>query len=734
MSIFNEFLNKIGVIKKAHIENLPLSYGLGGSDSFFIWQGTKKITADKAMALNTGWVYACVRAITEAVANVDLKLFELDRESNQKEIYQHPLLDLLGGVNSFQTGFELKYLTAAYLELTGNAYWLLDGVEKEDDAPSAIYILNPRFVKPIKNNLPDFISGYEYRVGNNTKTLKPYQVIHFKYPDPNNPYEGIGTVQAIFDWINADNYASQVNLNYFKNGARLSGLLKSETAFTKEQLEILKKSFEAIYKGAENSYQVAALPKGTDYQPLSDNPKDMDFYNLQQVMRDKILAGFRVPKTILGTAESETNRATAETANYVFAARTIKPKVQMIVSYLNEFLVPRYGDNLFLDFVDPVPDDRELKIREYQAALGNKPYKSVNEIREEEGLPPITGGDSVMTDFSSVPLGKPEERKAPKRPQAKTSGSAKPARRKTQYSRSAEKRKEIAKSIAEKLAKEMEETSQKIKETKDQKSKNITNMTDDEYEILWKAFVNRVTPYEKAQAEAIKKFNADQKKEVIANLKKAIKTAKAINEDDLFNKDEWVSLLIDLSSPIATDLFEKEAREAASLLGIDLSDPITPEVRRAIERALELMSRSYNETTIALLRDKLEQGLSEGASLEELKDLVSQVYDFSDEVRAEQVARTETFRIANAATKEAWQQSGVVKTIKWYTAADERVCEFCASMHGKVIDIEEKFFEKGDEVTGNEGGTLAIDYSDVEYPPLHPSCRCYIRPEEISIE
>ncbi|GIW70333.1 MAG: hypothetical protein KatS3mg101_1080 [Patescibacteria group bacterium] len=77
-------------------------------------------------------------------------------------------------------------------------------------------------------------------------------------------------------------------------------------------------------------------------------------------MRDKILAGFRVPKTILGTSESETNRATAETANYVFAARTIKPKVQMIISYLNEFLVPRYGDNLFIDFVDPVPENREL--------------------------------------------------------------------------------------------------------------------------------------------------------------------------------------------------------------------------------------------------------------------------------------------------------------------------------------------------------------------------------------
>ena len=64
-----------------------------------------------------------------------------------------------------------------------------------------------------------------------------------------------------------------------------------------------------------------------------------------------ILAGFRVGKTILGTAESDTNRATAETADYVFAKRTIKPLMQMIVSYLNEFLVPRYGDDVYLGFL-----------------------------------------------------------------------------------------------------------------------------------------------------------------------------------------------------------------------------------------------------------------------------------------------------------------------------------------------------------------------------------------------
>lgn len=731
MGFLDRFLSTIGLTRKAHLENLPLSEGLAGVDIFAIWQSGKKLAAQKAMDLNFGWVYACVRAIAEEIANIELKLFKLKSDGEQEEVFEHELLDLLSGVNSFQTGFELKYITAAHLELTGNSYWLLDGVEKEGDKPNAIYPLNPKFVKVIRASLPDFIKGYQYRIGSDTRNLEPHQIIHIKSPDPDDPYEGVGTVQAIQRWIMAENHATELNLNYFKNGARLSGILKSESAYTKEQLEFLKKSFEALYKGVENAYQVAALPKGTDYQSIHDSPKDMDFANLMMAMRDRILAGFRVPKTILGSSESETNRATAETANYVFAARTIKPKMQLIVSYLNEFLVPKYGNDLFLDFVDPVPEDRELKLRERQAALASKPYKSVNEAREELGLPPIANGDSVMTDFSSIPLGKPEGKAG--KPQAKVSGETKPTKRRTQHARSAEKRKEISKTIAEKIAKELEATNKKIKEVKEQKTKNITNLTDEEYEVLWKGFVARVTPFEKAQAEAVKRFNSDQKKEVLKNLKDATK-AKAVNKNDLFKKDDWVEVLVDLSTPIMTELYEAEAKEAAALLGIGEIEPLTPEVREAIKRSLELMSEKYNETTLALLKDALERGISEGAGLSELQELVSQVYEFSDDARAAQVARTETFRAANEATKEAWKQSGVVKTIKWFTAADERVCPYCAPLHGKIVGIDENFFDKGDRVEGQGVKPLELDYSDVGAPPLHVSCRCYTRPEEISLE
>ena len=728
MNIFDKALNTIGLVRKA--ASLALASAVSDVDPFLLWSQSRKVTIDKAMNTYNGWVYACVRSIGEEIAKQRFRLFQVNKDGVHEEIFDHEILDLLEGVNPYQTGYDLKYLTAAHLELTGNTYWLLDGVKSETDKPKAIFLLSPKYTSPIPAKLPDFIKGYKYSINGETQTFKPYEILHFKYPDPNDPYQGIGTVQAIMDWVQTDNFANDVNLNYFRNGARLGGVLSSENAITDAQMKVLRASFENLYKGAGNAYRVAVLPKGVKYDEASSTPKDMDFANMQSVMRDKILSGFRVPKTILGSSESETNRATAETANYVFAARTIKPKMELIVQQLNEFLVPRFGDNLYLDFTDPVPEDRAQRIEEMKAATGQQAVISVNEAREEYfGLDGVDKGDSVMTDFSKVPLGAPKPKVAKRFSKKNIEPEKKPS---TRFAKNHKARKSISEEIAKRLTDSLDTQNKKLEEMKTKKLKDITELSHEEYAVFYKAFAIRVGPYEKLQADRVRTFNDDQRKEVIKNIQK-LKGYKAISESDIFNKQECLSIMIDFSSPIMRELYQEEAKQAGSLVGFD-NFRMTPEVKRSLDHSIELMADSYNETTLGLLKDTIDQGLSEGMSLPELTDKINAVYDYSNEVRAQQVAQTEVFRIANDSTKEAWKQSGVVKSIKWYTAEDDSVCDWCDSMNGKTIDIEDNFFDKGDEVTGTDGSKLPITYDSVGNPPLHVSCRCYTQPEDISIE
>lgn len=590
MNIFDKALNAIGLTRKAI--SLSLASGIADADPFMVWSKTRKTSVEKAMDMYNGWVYGCVRAIAEEIAKQKFRLFQVQKDGTHEEIFDHELLDLLDGVNPFQTAYDLKYITSSHLELAGNSYWLLDGVKSDTDKPTAIFILSPKNTNPIPAKLPEFIKGYRYSVNGETQVFQQHEILHFKYPDPNDPYQGIGTVQAIIDWIQTDNFANDVNLNYFKNGARLGGLLSSENAITDAQMKVLRASFENLYKGAGNAYRVAVLPKGVKYDEASSNPKDMDFANMQSVMREKILSGFRVPKTILGSSESETNRATAETSNYVFAARTVKPKLELIVQQLNEFLVPRYGDNLYLDFSDPVPEDRAQRIEEMKAAVGLQPVMSINEAREEYfGLDGVDKGDSVMTDFSKIPLGKPKPKESKRF--TRKGIEKKPS---TRHAKNHKARKGISEEIAKRLTDSLEKQNKAVSELKETKCKGIKDLSDNDYEPIYKAFESRVSPYEKRMHEAIKQFNADQKAEVLKNLPNIMK---AIAEADIYDKTEWVGIMVDISKPILSDLYEMEGKEAGSLLGFD-SFRITPEARRAIDRSIELMSESYNETSLSL--------------------------------------------------------------------------------------------------------------------------------------
>lgn len=727
MSIFDKFLETRGWVRKEKTA-VPAVSGSYSANPFTLWASQKKIDPAKALEVFTGWVYASSRAIGMEIGSIDFELFKTGKKTDER-IFEHELLDILSAVNNYQTNFEFFYLVAIYLEMTGNAPIYLDGCKSDLDKPTALHLFIPPKLKVLadREEFPPRIQGFRYTLGSKIYNFQPYQVLQLKYPDPSDPYEGIGTVQSIGQWVDADNYAMEYNRRFFLNGARVGGFLESDSSLDTDQQEYLKTSFEAAFVGVENAYRVLALPKGVKYEEGGKTQKDLDFSNMMTIMRDRIIAGFRVPRTALGITD-DVNRANAEATDYVFAARTIKPIMKFVTGYLNEFLVPRYGENLYLKFKDPVPEDRAQETEERKASLGGAPWKSVNEVREEEGDDPIEGGDEVQIPFSLTPIGapKPTDPNAAKEINKKEN---KPT--KTRFAMNAERRRSVTKSIAEKAASAISDVFKEISEIKSKGQKDLMNLSDDEYEKIYKGFAIRVTKFERMQMDAVQKLNAKQKQEVIGNLPKI---TKAINKKDLFDREAGINVLVDLSSPILYDLAAKEGKEAAALLGLGEINILTPEVRRALDRGIELMSRSYNDTTLDLLKGKLEQGLKEGLSQSEMAGLINNVYDYSDEVRALATARTETFRIANYSTQEAWRQSGIVKTQIWFTAADERVCPWCSPQHGKVISIDDNFYSKGDTVTGSDGSTLDVNYSDVGAPPLHVSCRCYIRPGEISLE
>jgi hypothetical protein len=125
---------------------------------------------------------------------------------------------------------------------------------------------------------------------------------------------------------------------------------------------------------------------------------------------------------------------------------------------------------------------------------------------------------------------------------------------------------------------------------------------------------------------------------------------------------------------------------------------------KALDVFVARMAQDYDQATLRSLKDALASELTnpKGTSLPALTAAVRRIPGFQDSEHAELVARTLSYGASNLANRWAWQASGVVKMLKWYTAEDGDVCEFCEALHGRVIGVENNFLRRGDAVAGTQ--------------------------------
>lgn len=683
------------------------------------------------------WVYAAARAIAEDVATVKFELYvnrtgtkssiigqkiensmylkELKakqvvsakgyKKSALEEIENHPILDLLYNPNPFMTKDEFMEMTVLHMELAGEAFWYI--IRNAQGTPVELWDLMPNLVQ-IKKDPAKFIEGYAYMTpSGNTMIIEPKDILHFKYTNPNNLYRGMGTVQAAARSIDTDSHAADWNRNFFYNSAIPDMVLEADGTLTDETWERLNQEWQGKYQGTDNSHRTAILEEGLKVNVLSLAQRDMEFLEGRKFNRDQILALFRVSAHILGISEN-VNRANAEAAEFTFAKRVVKPKMQRITSRITQSLAPQYDEKLVVGYENPVPEDKEYLLKEKQTSVNS--WKTINEIRAEMGDEPVQGGDVLYQPINLMPLG-------------------------TEVTPAEETPSEGEKQL-------LEQNNAILRQLEELKKKDLY-ATDDEREKIGTAFndvqVKIALGYEVKFLRATRLLFDKQKKIVLRNLKKRLNAdkgmrptvAKAVDLVDLINSEEAREAWYKALSPIMRANIKDAGEEALLLVGSTGFDIDDPGVVNFYEKRTQLVSKSVNEETDRLLKTSLAEGIDAGESVPQLVSRVEDIYGASAGYRAERIARTETIKASGFAQVEAWEQSGVVEGKEWFTAKDERVCPGCSTMNHETISLKQNFFNKGEKVELG-GQDYNFDYWEIDTPPLHSNCRCTLLPVLIS--
>jgi len=703
---------KLNIFKKVkdYLGSKTKSFWTTGFRSFFFsenaFQPTNKDYLDSYDSCHL--VFSCTKKIGEKVASVEKQLYQIKGSLGKEvitEVKDHEILDLLAKPNKFMTGFELFKGISIDLDLMGNSYiYKAKGEkgEKEKGKTLELWPLRPDWVKIIPDD-KKIIGGYEYRVpGGEMKKYEFEEVIHIKEVNPKSAFYGLPTVKPALEIIKSLVYATRWNMNFFYNSARPDFLLFSEFKMKKEDKEELKEMWQSQFGGLEKSHRFGILHgKETRIEKLTQTMKDMDFDKLTKSSTDQILAAFGVPKSIIGMMGM--NRAEAEAQIYTFLSETVEPRYKMINEKLNEFLVSEFSEteNLYLDYVDPTPENREAITKEYEMALKNN-WMVINEVRDKEGLPPLDGGWDFYLPVAMIPAGGVPEGDRTKMFRVKGIDA------RTYYAD--RKRKE-----EEELRRRVMAGKKKLKtviKLKNDLAKMFAgrlriikelSFTAEKKQELWNEHSKLLTGDEKIFKTMVVKLFESQRKRVIAALKEEF--GKAVGGSIDWTKEK--NLFIKVSAPFFTSIVESRGKRAAALVGSTFE--MTTEVRKFIKDKTILFADQVNETTRKKLKKTLSEGVAEGEGIDEITTRVNKVFDTRTKYESERIARTEVLGSSNGAELEAYRQSEVVEKKEWSATMDDRVRPEHAAINGEIVDLNKSF----------SNGLMF---------PSEPNCRCAILP------
>lgn len=342
-------------------------------------------------------VHRCITLISRSLASVPLVLYKNSTE--QHEITEHPLLQLLDHPNPRQGGASFMEELVSYLLISGQSY-----VEAVRDDKGNLCELHPVrsdrvYVIPGPYGVP---SAYEYRIDGHTRRIEVdpltgrSNLLEIKLFHPLHDWRGLSPIEVAGQAIDQHNIVAGHNLSLLRNGGRPSGALMMRTpTMTDEQRRVLRKDLQDVYEGSQNAGRLMVLEGDFEWREMGLSPKDMDFIEGKNQSAREIAQAFGVPPMLVGVPGDATFANYREARLHLWED-TILPLFERLVHEFNTWLPHFYAQKNIrisydLDAIPALAPKRETLWSRVEQAT----FLTLNEKRHMLGYPPMPNGDTV---------------------------------------------------------------------------------------------------------------------------------------------------------------------------------------------------------------------------------------------------------------------------------------------------------------------------------------------------
>lgn len=377
---------------------------LPGSDA--TWVPAAPVSA--GAAANSA-VFACLNVICAAFPEPPLRVFRRQTEGEPKALPDHPLQGLLERPNPYHSVSELWYWVQFAKHVHGNAY--LEKVRAGDaEAGNVVELwpLSPARVVPITT--PEdrrrgvFISWYEYETEpGRRRRLRPEDVLHFRLGLEDADHRiGCSPLRRLLQEVASDEETTRFMLALLANFA-VPGLIVTtpDRTLSQEDADRLKQNIATRFSG-DSRGTVGVLNNGATAAQFGFSPEQLDLKALHRVPEERISAVMGVPAIVagLGAGLDRSTYSNVREAREMFTETKLVPLWNDDAGTVNLQLLPDFDRNrrTFCKFdltdVRALQEDEDKKYARLDLGVQHK-WITVNEARQDVGLPPVEGGDGL---------------------------------------------------------------------------------------------------------------------------------------------------------------------------------------------------------------------------------------------------------------------------------------------------------------------------------------------------
>lgn len=349
-------------------------------------------------AFEVSTVYRCIALKAEGLAMVPFKLHQktegVIREADDLDLYW-----LLSEVpNDFQTSFEFREQIALHLELCAEAF-----VFKNIVNGRIVELLpyQPGVVTKVTNS--DMSMTYKISLSKGGMIEVPAKNMwHIKGKtwDGTTPIE---VLKVAREAIGLSLATEEHSARSFSNGAKLGGILSTDSILDKPQLDQLRESWQLTQGGSENAYKTAVLFGGLTYQAAAQTAVEAQLNETRDRQVQEICRFFGVLPIMVGYADKTATYASAEAMFTAHVMYTLMPLYRRVEQSANKNLVglSELKKGFYTKFNASALLRGSVKDR---AAFYKEMYNIAslcpNEIRAYEELNPYEGGDQYRAPLN----------------------------------------------------------------------------------------------------------------------------------------------------------------------------------------------------------------------------------------------------------------------------------------------------------------------------------------------